>query len=178
MENRFENNNYEIEDEPRTDFEIAEKNEKLKSEVFKLLHQYPDHFIPGLFEQAAEQDFEKSDIMVAIRNNQIVGCLMFDRQIKEFNWLAVSKEINDLRAKIAKKLFEKFYPTIEPGTSVHFFVNTEDAYIPGQETFSGKNFESARKLYLSMGLDMKEENIIRNYYGEGAHVYKVEWKIK
>lgn len=178
MENKFEKNDYEIKDELRTNFEIAEKNEKLKNEVFKLSHQYPDHFIPGLFEKIAEPDFENSDIMVAVRNNQIVGCLMFDRQTKEFNWLAVSKEIEDSKAEIAKKLFENFYPTIEPGTSVHLFVNTEDAHIPGQETFSGKNFEPARKLYRSMGWDMKEENIIKDYYGEGAHVYKVEWKIK
>lgn len=178
MENNFEKKDHGLENEPRTNFEIAEKNEKLKNEIIELLHQYPDHFVPGLFEEVAKQDFDNSDIMVAVRNNRIVGCLMFDRQTNEFNWLAVSKEIEDSKAEIAKKLFENFYPTVEPGTSVHFFVNTEDARIPEQETFSGKNFEPAIKLYRSMGFELNAENIINDYYGKGAHVYKVEWKIE
>lgn len=158
-------------------FKIAEKTEDLKQRVMALLHEYPNHFVPGLFEAAAEQDFGASDIMTAVQGDTIVGCLMFNRVTNEFNWLAVSKEIKGPKSGIAKQLFENFYPTIEPGTTVRMFPNTEDSFIPGVESFSGANFEAARNLYRSMGFELTEENIIRDHYGEGGHVYKVEWKI-
>ncbi len=156
-------------------FKIVEKSENTKKDVMDLLHEYPTHFIPGLFEKSAHEDFENSVILVAYDGNTPIGCLMFNRTTNEYNWLAVKKDIKFSKAEIAKRLFESFYPTIESGVEVHFFVNTEDAKIPGQSEFSGKNFEPARKLYRSMGWEMKEENRVENYYGPGAHVYKVEW---
>lgn len=177
MENPIEKQNNTPEEAPKPKIEIAEKNDNLKNAVMELLHQYPDHFVSGLFEEAAENDFDVSDIMVAKIDNQIIGCLMFNRKTNEFNWLAISKAIKGPKTEIAKQLFENFYPTIERGTAVRFFVNTEDASIPGQDSFSGKNFKPALKLYKSMGLEFDEKNIIKDYYGEGAHVYKVEWTI-
>ena len=156
-------------------FEIVEKSEETKADVMGLLHEYPDHFVHGLFEQYAEQDFQGSDIVVAYDKDAAIGCLMFNRTTNEYNWLAVKKDIKFSKAEIAKRLFESFYPTIESGTKVHFFVNTEDAQIPGQSEFSGKNFESARKLYRSMGLEIKEKNRVEDKYGKGAHAYRVEW---
>ncbi|MBU0649121.1 hypothetical protein KJ969_03435 [Patescibacteria group bacterium] len=180
MKNEIKYNNPEVspEKEPEIHFEIAKKDEELKNKVMDLLHEYPEHFVHELFEEAAEKDFENSDIMVACQDDEIVGCLMFNRKINEFNWLAVSKKIKEPKTDIARRLFESFYPTIEQGTVVHFFVNTEDAYIPGNKSFSGKNFEAARKLYRSMGLELKKENIVKNKYGRGSHAYKVAWKIE
>lgn len=157
------------------DFKIVEKNEKVKNNVMDLLHEYPQNFVHGLFEQYAEQDFASSEIVVAYDENVTIGCLMFNRATSGYNWLAVKKDIKLSKTEIAKRLFESFYPTIEKGTEVHFFVNTEDAQISGQSYFSGKNFEPARKLYRSMGLEIKEENRVENKYGQGAHAYRVEW---
>jgi hypothetical protein len=157
------------------DFKIVEKSEKVRGEVMDLLHEYPQNFVHGLFEQYAEQDFAESDIIVAYDGNTPIGCLMFNRTTNEYNWLAVKKDVKFSKTEIAKRLFESFYPTIQSGTEVHFFVNTEDAQIPGQSDFSGKNFEPARKLYRSMGLELKEENRVENKYGQGAHAYRVEW---
>ena len=154
---------------------IVEKSEKIKTEVMDLLHQYPENFVPGLFEQYAEQNFADSDTAVAYDGNTAVGCLMFNKATNEFNWLAVKKDVKFSKAEIAKRLFESFYPTIEPGTEVHLFVNTEDASLSNQPSFSGKNFEPARNLYQSMGLEMKEENRVENKYGPGAHAYRVGW---
>lgn len=157
------------------DFFIVEKNNKVKKEVMDLLHEYPQHFVHGLFEQYAENDYQDSDIVVAYNGNEAVGCLMFNRQTNEYNWLAVKKGIPFSKSEIAKRLFESFYPTIEPGTEVHLFVNTEDAQIPDNPNFSGKNFEPARSLYHSMGLEIKEENRVEDKYGEGGHAYRVAW---
>ncbi len=178
MKNPTERQNNVSEEASKPKIEIAEKNDNLKKRVMELLHQYPDHFVPGLFEEVAEKDFDSSDIMVAKINNQVIGCLMFNRKTNQFNWLAISKTIKREKAEIAKQLFENFYPTIERGTFVHFFVNTEDASIPRQDSFSGKKFEPARRLYKSMGLILDDKNIIKDYYGKGAHVYRVEWKIE
>lgn len=156
-------------------FKIVEKSDKVKAEVMDLLHEYPDHFVHGLFEQYAENDFQDSDIVIAYDGSEAIGCLMFNRQTNEYNWLAVKKGISFSKSKIAKRLFESFYPTIEPGTEVHLFVNTEDAQISDRPDFSGKNFEPARNLYRSIGLEIKEENRVENKYGEGAHAYRVAW---
>ena len=156
-------------------FKIVEKNDEIKGVVMELLHEYPDNFIHGFFEELAEKDFKGSDIMLAYDEDIPIGCLMFNRTTKEFNWLAVKRDIKIRKSEIAKRLFESFYPTIEPGTRVHMFPNTEDASFPGHPSFSGKNFEPARRLYRSMGLEMKEENRVENKYGPGAHAYKVEW---
>ena len=156
-------------------FEIVQKNDQVKKDVMDLLHQYPDHFVHGLFEQYAEQDFQDSDIVLAHDGNTAIGCLMFNRTTNEYNWLAIKRDIPFSKTEIAKRLFESFYPTIKPGTVVHLFVNTEDAKIPDRPNFSGKNFEPARKLYTSMGLGIKEENRIEDKYGPGAHAYRVEW---
>lgn len=157
------------------EFKIVEKNEKNKNDVLDLLHEYPQNFVHGLFEQYAEQDFVSSDIVVAYNENIPIGCLMFNKIINEYKWLAVKKGIKFSKTEIAKRLFESFYPIIKQGAKVHFFVNTEDAQIPGQADFSGKNFEPARKLYRSMGLEIKAENRVENKYGQGAHAYRVEW---
>lgn len=159
-------------------FEIVEKDEETKEDIMNLLHQYPDQFVPGLFETSAEQDFENSDTMVARDDDKIAGCLMFDRQKNEFNWLAIDRTIKIPKSKVAKLLFESFYKKIPHGTSVHFFVNTKDASIPNQPSFSGRKFGAAMRLYRSMGLEIKEENRIENKFGPGAHAYKVEWEIK
>lgn len=159
-------------------FEIAEKDEETKENIMNLLRQYPDQFVPGLFETSAEQDFENSDTMIARDDDKVAGCLMFDRQKNEFNWLAIDRKIKISKSKIAKLLFENFYKTIPPGTPVHFFVNTEDASIPDQSSFSGRKFEAARRLYRSMGLEIKKENRVEDKFGPGAHAYKVEWIIK
>jgi hypothetical protein len=159
------------------EYNYASKNESTKKQVIELLHQFPAHFVQGVFERQAENDYMKSDTVLARLNNEIIGCLMFDRTTNEFNWLAVSPVLKIKRTEIAKQLFNQIYTTLEPGTTVHLFVNTEDAYIPGNNSFSGKNFAAARKFYTSMGLELKPENIIKNYYGPGAHVYKVEWNI-
>ncbi len=157
-------------------FEImTEKNELLKSQVMDLLHEYPDQFVPGLFEPAAEQDFADSHIVIAHYGEIPVGCLMFNPTTKEYNWLAVKRGMNLPKREIARHLFESFYPSIEPGTEVYAFPNTEDAHIPEVPSFSGKSFDAARDLYRSMGWEMKEENIIQDHYGPGAHVYKVAW---
>lgn len=103
------------------DFKIVEKNENVKKDVMDLLHEYPENFIHGLFEQLAEQDFAESDIVVAYDENTAIGCLMFNRATNEFNWLVVKRGIKFPKAEIAKCLFESFYLTIEPGTEVHFF---------------------------------------------------------
>ena len=156
-------------------FTIVDKNEKVRTDIINLLHEYPENFVHGLFEQQAEQDFSDSEIVVAYDGETPIGCLMFNRKNNEYNWLTVKRSIKFSKAEIAKRLFESFYPAIEPGTEVHFFVNTEDAQIPGQTTFSGQNFEPARKLYRSMGLELKEENRVEDKYGPGAHAYKVAW---
>jgi hypothetical protein len=157
------------------DFKIVEKNEKIKSDVMDLLHEYPQNFVHGLFEKYAEQDFQDSDVAIAYEGNRAIGCLMFNKETNEFNWLAVKKDLAFSKPEIAKCLFESFYPTINPGTEVHFFVNTENAQIPGQPNFHGKNFEPARKLYRSMGLEMKDENRVESKYGSGAYDYRVAW---
>ena len=157
------------------DFKIVEKSEKVRVDVMSLLHEYPQNFVHGLFEQYAEQDFANSDIVVAYDEDISIGCLMFNRTTNEYNWLAVKKDAKFSKAEIAKRLFESFYPTIDSGIEVHFFVNTEDSQIAGQPEFSGKNFEPARKLYRSMSLELKEENRVENKYGQGAHAYRVEW---
>lgn len=100
---------------------------------------------------------------------------MLNRVTNEFNWLAVKKDIAFSKIEIAKRLFESFYPTINQDTEVHFFVNTDDAKIPGEQKFSGKNFRAARSLYRSMGLEIKEENRVENKFGTGAHAYRVAW---
>ncbi len=157
------------------DFKIVKKNEKIKSDVMDLLHEYPQSFVHGIFEPWAEQNFTSSDIVVAYDGDILMGCLMFNRTTNEYNWLAVKRNIKFSKTEIAKRLFESSYPTIEPGTEVHFFVNTEDAQVPGLPDFSGKNFEPARDLYKSMGLELKKENRVENKYGQGAHAYRVEW---
>jgi len=168
-------NNEKLKSLENISFKIVEKNDITKKEVFYLLHQYPNHFIQGLFEEVAEVDFFNSDVVVAYKEGQPVGCLMFDRKHNEFNWLAVSKEIKGSRSEIAKQLFETFYPSIQPGTEVHLYVNTEDATVEGHQDFSGSKFEAARRLYKSMGLEIKEENRIENKYGLGSHAYLVKW---
>ena len=157
------------------DFRVVEKTETTLAEVMVLLHEYPDNFVHGLFEDTAVQDFNDSDTMVAYDGNVPVGCLMFNSETNEYNWLAVKRGIGTPKAKIAKRLFESFYPTIPVNTKVHFFVNTPDATIPDQPNFSGQNFAPARKLYESMGLEIKEANRVANKYGPGAHAYLVEW---
>ncbi|OGG55245.1 hypothetical protein A3D62_01525 [Candidatus Kaiserbacteria bacterium RIFCSPHIGHO2_02_FULL_49_11] len=156
-------------------FRIVDKGDKIKAEVMELLHQYPDHFVHGLVEEYVEQDFAESDIVIAYDKGVPIGCLMFNRVSNEFNWLAVSRDAKARRSEIAKRLFESFYPTIEVGVEVHFFVNTEDASITGHPSFSGKNFEPARNLYRSMGLEIKNENRVENKYGPGGHAYRVAW---
>lgn len=154
---------------------IEQKTELLKQEVFSILHQYPNHFIQGLFEPVAEQDFLNSEIAIARQRGNILGCLMFNPKEKEFNWLAISRNQGLPKTDIAKALFEICYSIISPGTTVHLFVNTEDASSPDLASFSGKNFEPARNFYRSMGLEIHPKNRIENKYGPGAHVYKVEW---
>lgn len=156
-------------------FKIIKNNNKAKTIVIELLHEYPNHFIQGLFEPAVEEDFQKSKISIAYLGEQPVGCLIFYPETNEFNWLAVKRGLRLSKTEIARGLFKNFYHIIEQGVKVHLFVNTEDAYIPGYPLFSGKNFEPARRFYKSMGLEIKEDNRIENKYGPGAHVYKVEW---
>jgi len=164
-----------IESAERIEFRTIEKNAENKKVVMELLHEYPEQFVHGSFEKFAEQDFGESDTMIAYDGNVPVGCLMFNKETSEFSWLAVTKNTNVRRREIGKKLFESFYPSIAPGTKVHLFINTEDAFIPGHPEFSGQNFSSARDMYKSMGLEMKEENRVENKYGEGCHVYRVTW---
>jgi hypothetical protein len=140
-----------------------------------LLHEYPENFVQGLFEKHAEQDFLESDIVVAYDEDIPIGCLMFNRATSEYNWLAVKNDIKFSKAEIAKRLFESFYSTIEQGEEVHLFVNTEDAQILDKPEFSGANFEPARKLYRSMGLELKEGDRVENKYGAGSHAYRVGW---
>jgi hypothetical protein len=140
-----------------------------------LLHEYPDQFVPGLFEESALKDFDESDIMFAYDDDLPIGCLMFNRETGEFNWLAVERITKFKRADVARRLFESFYPTIERGVKVIAFPNTPDATIPGHPSFSGKHFEAARKIYRDMGWEMTEENIVIDKYGPGAHTYRVEW---
>ncbi len=157
------------------EFKIEEKSDQLKKQVMNLLHEYPDHFIHGLFESSAEEDFQKSIIACAHRDSLLVGCLMYSPINNEFNWLATKRHMGLNKQQIAKGLFETGYKTIPKGTAVHLFVNTEDASIPGTSSFSGKNFDPARDFYRSIGLEIKEENRIENKYGPGAHAYKVSW---
>ena len=160
------------------DFKIIEKTPSNKKDVMEFLHAFPKHFVHGLFEEYANKDFDESDTMVAYYKGEIVGCLMFNNATKEFNWLATKKDTDFKRRDVAKLLFENFYKTIDKGEKVHLFVNTDDAYIPNMPDFSGKNFESARRFYESMGLEIKEENRVENKFGLGAHAYKVEWIVK
>ena len=157
------------------DFKIVENSEKNKKVVMDLLHEYPNHFVPGLFEKSAEKDFEDSDIMIAYDGDTPIGCVMLHKVTREYNWMAVKRDTKIRRSEVARRLFESFYPTIPPGTKLTAFPNTEDAFIPGHPSFSGKNFEAARKIYREMGWEMKEENRVENKYGQGAHVYRVEW---
>lgn len=155
--------------------EIAEKSGELRVAVMELLHQYPDRFVHGVFESHAEKDFAVSEIAVARSGDEVMGCLMFDRPASEYKWLAVRRGRQLPKAAIARRLFEVFYPTLAPGTTVRIFVNTEDSSVVGHPEFSGKNFESARNLYRSMGLEFREDCRINDYYGPGSHVYRVEW---
>ena len=157
------------------EYRIAQKNDVVKQQVMDLLHEYPNHFVHGLFEEHAERDFQEADTAVAYRAGEIVGCLMFNRQTNEYRWLAVTRSISGSKRVIAKRLFESFYPTLEPGTEVHLFVNTEDARIADAPQFSGEQFEPARKLYRSMGLELASKNRVENKYGDGAHAYRVAW---
>ncbi len=156
-------------------FEIVENNEKSLQVVMGLLHEYPNHFVQGLFEAVAVEDFWKSDIMIAFDGEQPIGCIMLDAKTKEFNWLAVTRSTIRKRAVIARQLFESFCSFFPPGTEYVFCVNTEDATVPGHPHFSGANFDPARTLYRAMGLVMNQENRREDWYGPGAHVYQVRW---
>jgi len=155
-------------------FKKVEKNEKTEKEVMDLLHEYPAQFIHGVFEGYAENDFKNSSVFIAYDADIAIGCLMYISETKECNWLAVKKDTVFPRREIARQLFESVYETIPPGEEIYFYVNTEDSSMPGYDKL-GESFETARKIYKSWGWEMKEENRINDYYGPGAHVYKVTW---
>lgn len=159
-------------------FKIVDKNGVIKKEVFDLLHQYPGNFVPGLFEKHAELDFEQSDVCIAYDKDRPIGCLMLNRSNNEFLWLAVEKDITQKRSDVAKNLFYTFVNNSKP--SIEFILNipTEDSQISEYPSFSGMNFEKARKMYREMGLEMNSGNRIENFYAQGAHVYHVKWKPK
>lgn len=156
-------------------YKIVDNNEQTKNTVLDLLHEYPTHFLQGLFEPVAETDLLNSVIAIAYSNGTSIGCLMYNPTDCEFNWLAISKKVHGSKRVIAQGLFETLYTTIPKNTKVHLFVNTEDATVEGYPKFSGKNFEPARKFYRSMGLEIKQENRVENKFGPGAHAYKVSW---
>lgn len=157
------------------DFKIVDKNQNTKDEVFGLLHQYPGNFVQGLFEKHAEDDFLRSDVIVAYDDKNPIGCLMLDRGNNEFLWLAIDKNTKYRKSEVAKKLFYTLTSTTNPEAKFIFNIPTEDAYIAEHPYFSGMNFEQARKMYRAMGLEMNESNRIENFYGQGGHVYHVTW---
>jgi len=78
-------------------YKIADKANKSKEVVLKLLHEYPDHFLQGLFEPVAEKDFDESITSIAYDNDCPIGCLMYNPISHEFSWLAVSKVVSKRR---------------------------------------------------------------------------------
>jgi len=154
-------------------YKIADKTKRSKDIVLKLLHEYPDHFLQGLFEPVAESDFLESIVVIAYDNEKPIGCLMYNPTSHEFSWLAVSKLVSVPKRTIAQGMFAILYEYVPNDTAVHLFVNTEDASIEGCPNFSGRNFEPARNLYKSMGFEFNER--IDNKFGVGAHAYKVVW---
>ena len=161
----------------KTDFE----RKKIHDRVFDLLAQYPQQFVPGLSDDYIQADFESSWVITgSMENGTIVGSIMFDPEINEYNWLAVDKGIQRGKRYIAKALFETVYPHLPANTTVMIKPNTEDAYHPelSINQFHGQHFAPARNLYENiMGLPLLDENREENAYGEGQHVYKVEWVV-
>ncbi len=139
-------------------------------DIFALLHEYPDNFLHGLFEDDAERDYKDSLIAVAKQKNTIIGCVMYNPITSEFTWLAVSSQLKIGKSDIAKKLFESVFKTLSNGSTFYWYVNTEDSVYPGYPKL-GSFFEPARRLYKAMGMKFTREE---NKLGLGTHVYKVE----
>lgn len=172
MEQFFSQSDKVLEKESHIDYTFASK-EVVQDEVFTLLHRYPENFLHGLFEVLAEQDYQNSEIMTANQEGKIIGCLFYNLQTREFNWLAVSPDLKTKKSEVAKKLFENVFATLPSGTDFHWYVNTEDSSYEGYPDL-GKSFEPARRLYKNMGLQFTR---VENKFGIGTHAYKVEGKI-
>lgn len=160
-----------IEKEPGFKARFLEESEKEKyrEAVFGLLNEYPDHFFQGFFEAPAAEDFEKNQVVIATEGERAIGCIFFNTQTNECDWLAISKNLKGSKAPVARKLFETVFASVPQGTKVFWHVNTEDALFEGKPV--GKAFEPARRLYREMGATFTK---VENKYGEGNHGYLVE----
>jgi len=152
------------------EYQFVEKTPENISELFELLAQYPDQFIPGIYEDLVQKDLEESDIFMATEDNKPIAVVLFNRSSGELGWLSVDKQSKHSKSEIVKKIFSNVTSGLERGTKVFFYVNTEDSFI-------GKRFKAARKLYKEMGFDLNNSPIIKDHYGKGAHVYKVEFRV-
>lgn len=157
---------------PDIAYGFADKT-KDQDEVFQLLHTYPENFLHGLFEEDAKKDWDFSNIVIAKSGDKISGCLFFNPVTNEFTWLAVSPDIKEGKAKIARKLFETVFTTLQPGSEYFWYVNTEDSTYEGYPKL-GEYFEPARRLYKKMGVTFTREE---NKFGKGAHAYRVDGQI-
>ena len=140
-----------------------------REDVFNLLAEYPENFFTGHFEALAKDAYNESEVVVAIEQNKPVGCLFFNRETGECDWLAVSKSVTGRKSDVAKKMFQSIFDTVPNGTKVFWYINTEDAVFEGRNV--GTAFEPGRRLYREMGASFTR---IANKFGEGNHAYLIE----
>lgn len=152
-------------------FSVLPNSEKPKyrEQVMGLLKEYPDQFFVDLFVPHASADFELNQIVLAKEGEKLIGCLFYNPNTHECNWLAVSKSFVEKKKDVAEKLFDQVFNLVPKGTRVFWYVNTEDAVFEGREV--GVAFEPARKLYEKMGTTRTR---VENKFGNGNHAYLIE----
>lgn len=157
--------------ESSIDSRFLSEDEKVqyKEATLALLGEYPDNFFTGLFEQAASQDFDKNKVVLSFNGNTPTGCLFYNPNTNECDFLAITKKILLDKSEVAKKLFQTIFDSVPKGTKVFWYINSEDAVFEGRPV--GQNFARGRKLYTEMGATFTK---IENKFGEGNHAYLVE----
>lgn len=155
-----------------TEYKFLDEKEKeqYRDAVLGILQEYPDNFFTGLFEKVALADYEQNQIAVSFNEEGLpVGCVFFNPETNECDWLAVSKRVEGSKAEVAKKLFQIIFDTVPKGTKIFWYINTEDAEFEGKPV--GAYFERGRKLYADMGAKFTR---VENKLGLGNHAYLVE----
>ena len=160
---------YEREPSIEARFLAEEEKMQYKEAALSLLGEYPDNFFTGLFEQVASQDFDKSKVVMSFHGDIPTGCLFFNSDTNECDFLAITKKISLDKSEVAKKLFQAIFDSVPKGTCVFWYINSEDAVFEGRPV--GQNFERGRKLYTEMGATFTKAE---NKFGEGNHAYLIQ----